>query len=150
MGRKQSAVAVLGVSLALALAAGPARAQDRTAEAAQLRRLDIMLMVTSLRCRLGADDFGPEYAAFTARHLATLNDAGRVLQGGRGVRALDTISTTMANRYGTGHPWLDCAALRGVAGQLAAAPDRHHLLAAADELLADSPRRTGLVAAYAP
>ena len=150
MGRKTFAVAVLGAAAAAAILAAPARAQTAQGEAEQLRRLDIMLMVTSLRCRLGADDFAPDYAAFAARHLATLNEAGRVLQGRRGVRALDTISTTMANRYGTGHPWLDCAGLRAAAQQLAAAPDRYHLLAAAEELLADSPRRAGLVAAYTP
>lgn len=150
MGRKTFAVAVLGAAAAAALLTAPAQAQTLQGEAEQLRRLDIMLMVTSLRCRLGADDFGPDYAAFTRRHLATLNEAGRVLQGGRGVRALDTISTTMANRYGTGHPWLDCAGLRALAQQLAAATDRCQLLATAEEVLADSPRRAGLVAVYAP
>ena len=150
MGRKTFAVAVLGAALATALAAVPAQAQSITSEAEQLRRLDIMLMVTSLRCRHGGDDFRPEYNAFTQRHLGVLNEAGRTLQRGRGIRSLDTISTTMANRYGTGHPWLDCAQLRGVAHQLSETGDRRQLLAAADELLAESPRRAGLVAAYVP
>ena len=150
MGRDRLFVAVLGMALATTLAAGQGRAQSMPSEAEQLRRLDIMLMVTSLRCRYGEDDFRPEYNAFTARHLATLNEAGRALQRGRGVRSLDTISTTMANRYGTGHPWLDCAQLRGVVQQLSETGDRRQLLAAANELLADGPRRADLVAAYAP
>lgn len=150
MGHKRLLVAVLGFAAAMSLAANQPRAQDISREAEQLRRLDIMLMVTSLRCRYGADDFRSEYNAFTARHLTILNDAGRTLRRGRSVRSLDTISTTMANRYGLGHPWLDCAQLRGVAQQLAQPHDRRQLLAAADELLADSPRRTDLVASYAP
>lgn len=150
MGYRRIGVAVLGFALAIALASNQGRAQSMSNEAEQLRRLDIMLMVTSLRCRHGTDDFREQYNAFTARHLATLNEAGRTLQRGRGVRSLDRISTTMANRYGTGHPWLDCGQLRGVAQQLSETRDRWQLLAAADELLADSPRRTDLVAAYRP
>lgn len=150
MGRGRLTVAALGFALAAILASNQGHAQSISNEAEQLRRLDIMLMVTSLRCRHGADDFREQYSAFTARHLATLNEAGRTLQRGRGVRSLDTISTIMANRYGTGHPWLNCAQLRGVVQQLAETRDRWQLVAAADELLADSPRRTDLVAAYRP
>ena len=87
MGRKRVFVAVLGFALATTMAANQGRAQSIHSEAEQLRRLDIMLMVTSLRCRHGADDFRSDYQRFTARHLATLNEAGRTLQRGRGVRA---------------------------------------------------------------
>lgn len=53
---------------------------DDSAE--QLRRLDIMLMVTSLRCRKTVDDFQADYGDFTQEHLSELNDAARSLQAG--------------------------------------------------------------------
>jgi len=150
MGRTGLFTAMLASALLAVPAPVSAQAQDTVTEAEQLRRLDIMLMVTALRCRFGVDDFQADYERFTARHLAVLNEAGRQLQHGHGHRHLDRISTTMANRYGQGHPWLGCAELHGVAQQLSAAPDRHELLAAADELLGDSPRRASLVASYTP
>lgn len=51
----------------------------------------------------------------------------------------------MANQYGQGHPWLECAELKQVAQGLAAEKDSARLLAAADELLArDRPSRFAL------
>lgn len=147
-----------GLALILALAGQPVAAQTMDRDAEAIRRLDIMLMVTSLRCRTGADDFQADYQRFTAHHLATLNDAGRELSadyalrhGERAARRyLDTISTTMANQYGQGHPWLTCAALHQAAQSLSRGGDRQLLLAAADELLADEPPRETLVARYQP
>ena len=100
-------------------------------------------MVTSLRCRHTADSFTEEYGRFTARHLAELNRASDELRrsltlGGRAdQRALDRISTTMANRYGQGHPWLSCAELKAVAADLALAQGRAALESAAALLLGD-------------
>lgn len=147
---------LLGLALASALAGQPAAAQSWDSEAEALRRLDIMLMVTSLRCRMGADDFQTEYQRFTAHHRATLNQASRELSAGYALRLgeraarrrLDTISTTMANQYGQGHPWLDCAALHEATRQLAQGGDRRTLLAAAGELLGAGPVQGTLVARY--
>ncbi len=99
-----SAAAILLTPVSAA-AAAPSDAEN-------LRRLDIMLMVTSLRCRLGADDFQPQYRQFTTNHIATLNHAARELEAGfvaqygaKGAkRALDRVSVGMANQYGQGHP----------------------------------------------
>lgn len=145
-----------GLAMAATLVAQPAVAQSWDSEAEALRRLDIMLMVTSLRCRRGADDFQAEYQRFTAHHLATLNQASRELSadyaqrhGERAARRrLDTISTTMANQYGQGHPWLDCAALHEATRRLAQGGDRRTLLAAAGELLGAGPVQSTLVARY--
>ena len=52
----------------------------------QIRKLDIMLMVTSLRCRTGADDFQPQYRKFSAAHITSLNAAARKLEGERLIR----------------------------------------------------------------
>jgi len=130
------------------LAAAPARA-SALEDATQLRRLDIMLMVTGLRCRTGDDDFRTDFQAFEAAHLAELNTAARDLRAGyvatlgaRGAdRELDRISVTMANAYGNGHPWLGCHDLKQVTRDLAVAIGKEPLLAAADEILrGDGPR----------
>ena len=124
-------------------------------EAEQIRKLDIMLMVTSLRCRMGKDDFQPGYRKFSAAHLTTLNGAARTLESGlvkrhgaKGAkRALDRISVGMANQYGQGHPWLDCGALKGITDDLAKSRNPGDLTIAADELLATGPQNGGRFAA---
>jgi hypothetical protein len=115
-------------------------------DAEKLRRLDIMLMVSGLRCRTTADDFQADYGQFTTAHYATLNGAARVLRtdmaqrhGAAGAtRALDKLSVTMANDYGSGHPWLTCAQLKQVTRDLVVARGAAPLLAAADQLLAQT------------
>jgi hypothetical protein len=112
--------------------------------AEKVRKLDIMLMVSSLRCRNTSDNFQSDYAAFSAAHLAELNQAAGALKsdlahqyGSAGAaRALDTLSTRMANQYGQGHPWLGCHDLKQVTRQLASNHSPGVLLSAADDLLA--------------
>jgi hypothetical protein len=124
-------------------------------EAEQIRRLDIMLMVTSLRCRTGSDNFQAQYSRFSAQHLATLNNAARTLEAGfvrqygaKGAkRALDKISVGIANQYGLGHPWLGCHELKDIATQLSQSKNPADLSVAADELLASAPRIGGRFAA---
>lgn len=128
---------------ALSFVAAVPAAAEPIGRAEKLRRLDIMLMVTGLRCRSGPDAFTSEYGRFTTRHLSSLNGASRELRaqlavrGGNPDRALDRLSTTMANTYGQGHPWLNCAELKEVAASLAELRDRAALEDAADVLLAD-------------
>ncbi len=127
------------------LATVPTAAQAMTG-AEKLRRLDIMLMVTGLRCRTGADNFQADYARFTGVHLPALNAASDSLKrematrhGAAGaVRALDRLSVTMANAYGQGHPWLNCRELKMVARNLADVRGNEALESAADQLLAES------------
>lgn len=115
-------------------------------KAEKLRRLDIMLMVTGLRCRTTSDNFQADYGRFTTRHIAELNKASDGLKtelaanhgAGGANRALDKLSVTMANAYGQGHPWLNCAQLKQVTRGLAEASGPEPLLAAADQLLASS------------
>lgn len=143
------AKAILGISASLAVmfaAVTPAQAAGSTAGAEKLRRLDIMLMVTSLRCRATSDNFIAEYQSFTANHLPELNQASDELRSGLAnqhgsagsARALDRISTVMANAYGQGHPWLSCRELKTVTRDLARAQGRSTLEEAADQLLGDS------------
>lgn len=117
----------------------------------QIRKLDIMLMVTSLRCRFGAENFQPQYQNFSANNLSTLNGAARRLEGdltrkhgAKGAkRQLDRISVSMANEYGQGHPWLGCAELKQIATQLSGTRDPVALALAADELLGPKPQSGG-------
>lgn len=135
--------------VALAVLATPATVQAGAYDDAEnIRKLDIMLMVTSLRCRRTADNFQPDYQRFSSSHLTALNAASRTLQanlvkkgGPAGAkRALDKISVGMANEYGNGHPWLGCGELKRIAKNLATDKDSTKLAAAADDLLSNRPR----------
>ena len=108
----------------------------------KLRRLDIMLMVTGLRCRTTVDDFQADFQAFEARHLPELNAAARTMvqsYSGRmgpveASRALDRISVQIANQYGNGHPWLGCHELKGLTQSLAQEDGGDVPLQAANEI----------------
>ena len=137
------ALAALAVGLAVT---APAHAEGtQTSGAEKLRRLDIMLMVTGLRCRASADDFTADYGAFTTSHLGELNAANAELKAefelrdgpARAQAALDLLSTAMANGYGQGHPRLSCHDLKIAARNLSQATGRATLEEAADQLLLD-------------
>jgi len=142
MNNRWTGAALAFAALALGSAI-PARAAVGS-DAEKLRKLDIMLMVTGLRCRTTPDDFRADFAAFEGAHLKELNEAAAELRQGliasAGVtgasRALDRISTGMANQYGQGHPWLDCAQLKQATRVLTSVRGRATLVEAADELLA--------------
>ncbi|MEO7246894.1 MAG: S-adenosyl-L-homocysteine hydrolase [Novosphingobium sp.] len=110
--------------------------------------MDIMLMVTALRCRTTSSNFQTDFADFEAAHLGELNGAANDMKRGmlaefgpRGVdRALDRISTAMANQYGQGHPWLDCAELKSITHSLAMMRGQDALEEAADQLLSSDGR----------
>ena len=145
---------VAGAALGMALGS-PATASPSAEGAHKIRQLDIMLMVTSLRCRFGSDDFRHDYGRFTLRHMPALNAANRAIRadlerrhGVAGAGAmLDRTSTSMANRYGQGHPWLSCADLGMVARNLAEVEGLPTLEEAADQLLAPASSRAGLALA---
>jgi len=132
-----------GLAGAAIVSSVPATAGSMS-QAEKLRRLDIMLMVTGLRCRTTADNFQADYGRFTTNHIATLNAASNSLKAelsgrhgaGGATRALDRLSVTMANSYGQGHPWLNCGQLKQVARSLAAMHGSAPLQEAADQLLA--------------
>ena len=142
LGSSMLGLAALTLGLA---AATPAQAAGYMSGAEKLRRLDIMLMVTGLRCRSTAENFTADYGQFTTNQLRDLNAANAELKsemarryGAAGAqRALDRLSTTMANGYGQGHPWLGCGELRQVTRSLAAVRGRATLEEAADQLLSD-------------
>ena len=130
-------VAAAGMILSFPAAAGG------VGQAEKIRRLDIMLMVTGLRCRTTKDNFQREYGRFTTNHIGELNAAARALKADYAVRlgpakadrALDKLSVQMANQYGQGHPWLNCGQLKQVASTLADMRGLSPLVEAADDLL---------------
>ncbi|MEL6877091.1 MAG: S-adenosyl-L-homocysteine hydrolase [Pseudomonadota bacterium] len=142
------------MAFAMTASAIPASAEPLAVEAESIRKLDIMLMVTSLRCRMGEHDFQSEYRRFSAAHLANLNKAGRTMRsqmharyGRKGSkRALDRVSVQMANAYGNGHPWMNCRELKQVTHELSQTSDPARLSVAARELLADRPTRGAFMA----
>jgi hypothetical protein len=142
LGTTLVVMASLAASMAVSV---PAQAAGSMSGAEKLRRLDIMLMVTGLRCRKTADNFNAEYGKFTTSHMPTLNAANAELRANMARkfgpaaanRQLDRLSTTMANAYGNGHPWLSCGELKQVARDLAKVRGRETLVEAADQLLDD-------------
>ncbi|EAQ29941.1 S-adenosyl-L-homocysteine hydrolase [Erythrobacter sp. NAP1] len=126
-------------AMLLSMASAPTMAQSQTSEAHKLRSLDIMLMVSSLRCRTGRDDFRAEYERFASSHLATLNRAGATLQRSLGgsARSLDRMGVQIANRFGDGHPSMSCAQLAALTRSLGKHADARLLAAAADLALGD-------------
>jgi hypothetical protein len=142
MGKTKGIASAL---VALGLLIGAPASANPYGDAEKLRRLDIMLMVTGLRCRHTADNFQPDYQRFTTKHIDALNAASdemkvRYARLGpvQANRALDRISVTMANTYGQGHPWLSCADLKVAARGLAKAEGTPVLVEAADQLLASN------------
>ncbi len=121
----------------------PAQANNGFDDAYSLRSLDIMLMVTSLRCRSGAHDSQSDDYRFSANHLEQLNAAGRTLKRSMAAnygeknpeQALDRMGVRIANSYGGGHPWLDCAQLQQVTRDLSHSSNAENLLHRARYLL---------------
>jgi len=138
---KTLAVGLLGCS---AMAFSTAAHADPVAQNAEtVRKLNIMLMVTSLRCRTGEHDFQPEYRRFAIAHQVSLEDAHKHLKRQMSAshserqrkRALDRIGVSIANTYGNGHPWLDCAGLKTATIELSMSQDRKRLVDMADVLM---------------
>lgn len=79
-------------------------------DAAKMRTLDEMLMVSSLRCRLVGVDFQSIYGDFTTHHRQKLIAAGLLLQRRMtNAETYDRYVTSIANRYGAGVPGMTCS-----------------------------------------
>jgi len=128
-----------------------------SADAAMLRQLDVMLLVSSLRCRLQGVDFRPEYNGFLERNRDELGVANRTIlaemspANGTGGAAdlLDRMSVSLANHYGQDTATAPCAELRQAAAELAAPHDPGALLAAAQDLIGDDADASTCAVRYA-
>jgi hypothetical protein len=87
-------------------------------DAAKVRDLETMLMVSSLRCRLGGHDFLSEYNAFVRSSRPALTEVNNALrthfEGAGGLNAYDRYVTGIANRYGGGADGLGCKDMRSI------------------------------------
>lgn len=136
MLRKAALVAVVG-----AMSVQPAQAcwTNAAQDAAKIKHLNTMLMVTALRCRNTADNFLPQYNRFVTRHNALIGSQNSVLKShlaatygaGGALNALDRMSIGYANSYGNGHKAMGCAELKQLASKLASEPHGVVTMAAA-------------------
>ena len=113
---------------ALAAMASPAQACWTSAEqdAAKVANLNMMMMVSALRCRKGPDDFLADYNRFVtnnnpvigSQNAAVRSHFARINGNGTADAAMDKFIIGIANSYGGGHQWLGCAQLKLVAQDL--------------------------------
>jgi hypothetical protein len=118
----------LAVSI-MAFAVQPAQAcwDDAAQDAAKISNLNMMLMVTALRCRGGQDNFLAQYNKFVRANNALLGSQNSLIRthfakamGAKGAEsALDKLATGYANSYGAGHPNMGCKELKALATRVA-------------------------------
>lgn len=113
----------------VALSSQPAHAcwTNAAQDAAKIKHLNTMLMVTALRCRNTSDNFLPHYNRFVTKHNNLIGSQNAALKGhlaqtygARGAEgALDRMSIGFANSYGNGHKTMNCKQLKELAAKLA-------------------------------
>ncbi len=126
---------LMGVLAAgLAMIAGEAHAagcwSDNAYQAAQLRDLDTMLMVATLRCRMKNVDFSTDYNRFVVDKRAILVVANGDMQSAfaqsvgkaKALGAYDDFMTKIANSYGNGMTGMSCEDFAALARTAADAP----------------------------
>ncbi len=100
---------------------------DNEAQAASIANLNMMMMVTALRCRKGDYNFLAEYNHFVKNNNAALGAQNAVIKARfarmngtqRAEAEMDGFTVGLANHYGTGHTIMGCAELKQLATDLA-------------------------------
>jgi hypothetical protein len=123
--RKAAALCALAATMAASSAQACWTGVER--DAAMVANLNMMMMVTALRCRNGNDNFLPEYNRFVrnnnpvlgSQNAAVRNHFVRIGGSGGAEAAMDKFVIAIANSYGGGHKRMDCSQLKEVAGNLA-------------------------------
>ena len=120
--------AALLCALAAMIMTAPAQACWTNAEedAAKVANLNMMMMVTALRCRKGPDDFLAEYNRFVknnnpvigSQNAAVRSHFARINGNTSADAAMDKFIIGIANSYGGGHDRLGCSDLKIVAKEL--------------------------------
>ena len=132
----------------LALVSVEARAaetcwSDTAYEAAQLRDLDTMLMVATLRCRVKGTDFSADYNKFVVDKRPILAAANVEMQSAfaksvgkaKALGAYDDFMTKIANTYGNGMTGMACQDFAALARTAAESPaERANLVTLANEI----------------
>ena len=141
-------------ALAATMTAGQAQAcwSNTEQDAAKVANLNMMMMVSALRCRKGPDDFLSEYNRFVKLNNATIGSQNAVVRehfarvGGfkNAEAAMDKFIIGIANSYGSGHQDLGCMQLKALAQELS---NNSHsvdsLLVVADSYIAEFPLAGG-------
>lgn len=115
-------------ALAATMMAGQAQACWTSAEqdAAKVANLNMMMMVSALRCRKGPSDFLADYNRFVkinnpligSQNAAVRSHFARIGGNGNADAAMDKFIIGIANSYGGGHDRLGCGELKMVAQDL--------------------------------
>lgn len=115
-------------AVVLGLSAQPAHACWNSAEqdAVRISNLNMMLMVSALRCRNGRDNFLDHYNRFVGSNNALLGSQNTVIRNRLAaivgahvaINALDKMTIGFANNYGGGHPTMGCAEIRQLASEI--------------------------------
>lgn len=116
-------------ALATMIFAQPAQAcwTNSEQDAAKVANLNMMMMVTALRCRKGQDDFLADYNRFVknnnpvigAQNAAVRSHFARINGAKSADGAMDRFVIGLANNYGGGHEGLGCGQLKDIARTLA-------------------------------
>lgn len=143
------------VALCAALLAMPVQAatcwNDNAYQAAQLKDLDIMLMVATLRCRISDVDFSADYNRFVKAKREILANANQDLRSqfafavgeAKALGAYDDYATKIANGYGGGAKGLSCADFAALTRAAADAPEGRATLVALAEATGSAPALPG-------
>jgi hypothetical protein len=143
------------LALGLALLALPAQAatcwSDNAYQAAQLKDLDIMLMVATLRCRISDLDFSADYNRFVKAKREILADANNDLRGqfaqlvgdAGALGAYDDYATKIANGYGGGAKGMRCIDFAALTRAAADAPEGRATLVSLAEAAGSAPSLPG-------
>lgn len=142
----KSMIAMLAAGLALVSGEAQAAANcwsDTAYEAAQLRDMDMMLMVATLRCRMKGTDFSTDYNKFVVDKRPILAAANIEIQSAfaksvgkaKALGAYDDFMTKIANSYGNGMTGMACQDFAALARTAAEAPAvRASLVTLANEI----------------
>ena len=122
-GKFAAMSALIGIAFAQ-----PAQAcwSDTEAKAASVANLNMMMMVSALRCRKGPNNFLDDYNRFVKANTSVVGSQNaivkarfaRLLGAKSADGALDRLTVGYANHYGGGHATMDCAALGELAARL--------------------------------
>lgn len=136
----------ISIATAMSLLASPVQAScwnNKQMEAIKLRHLDVMLMVTALRCRNTQFNYLPEYNQFVTKNRPVLANANieirnhyyGIMSKKNALNEYDRLIVSMANSYGTGHHHYDCQQLSGFTKSLSSqSNNRQSLLAVSDKI----------------
>ena len=116
-------------AVAMTVAIQPAQAcwNQQAHNAVKIKHLTTMLMVTALRCRTEQSNFLAHYNKFVLKHNSLIGAQNALIRSNlrrtmgkrRAVSVSDNMSVGFANRYGNGHPTMNCAELSMFAQEMA-------------------------------